>query len=721
MINLDDSIFEESQSQFEIKSFDERILSESIFDRSLSLQLEFEEEVRQATVNFYRALQEKADLRSTVTVFKSTIQHTMRMYIEKSRREVNEFSKAFEKKIEDDKAIINPHLSRLRTYISDTPLPHVLYESEDTMYEYTYIMEDKVPNVKYMDTFIEKNIDLEAIDGYKGYTEYKKLEMIEHDYNELVDYIKSGQCYSYARGFILNKKETPISAEKYSNELFKIYRNGGDVLPPHVTAGHVKKAIERFDKYTKAIANIRDDFDPFTTNRMKVVMDQLDKLDMIHAKKYFSNNDDSFEKWYSMYIALKNEQLLRLISIHHHCMNAKLDALIRSYIQDRNILVKAIGINNAQDEFIAENFDPYDYAGFLIEEQFNAIDMFIEATKITGLNESVTLEVLDEAVLDNLKNFLIGIGEKISETIGKFLDRVSELFSNSGKFLGANENKIKSDFIVKDVTLSNYYSYDNLITKLGTLTFKPTTAAELETQAENDRWQTAEDYRKTALNIPGFVYKEDGDSFKDQLSNFLRGQKQDIKSETINKEIRTSMFNFILKEFPTIKEAINKDKATVKSFGREMDTYIATKKNNSNATVTSTVTQASSITTGETTQSTNSAFTYQDTIDTYFNEVEIKQNKDPGDSGVQKSFNKDEPNKKDDIIKKMSAASKSYVKVNTDKLTIKMNILVEAQKQDMKILKWYVNQYNKNQKENKKNEKENNKNNENKSIAGSIK
>ena len=69
----------------------------------------------------------------------------------------------------------------------------------------------------------------------------------------------------------------------------------------------------------------------------------------------------------------------------------------------------------------------------------------------------------------------------------------------------------------------------------------------------------------------------------------------------------------------------------------------------------------------------------------------------------------------------MSAASKSYVKVNTDKLTIKMNILVEAQKQDMKILKWYVNQYNKNQKENKKNEKENNKNNENKSIAGSIK
>ena len=713
-------IFDDTKSQFQIKEFDENILSESIFDRSLSLQLEFEEADRKATLEFYDALQEKADYREAVSRFKATIRTSMRAYLDKSRLEVEYFARAFEKRIENDKEVITPHLAKLKRYLKEYPLVHILFKTEDVRYNYTYIMEDKVPNVKYMDTYLDKNIDLDAINAYKGYSDYQKLELIEKEYNDLVDYIKSGQCYARARGYILCKTGIEIAPENFDTELFKIYRDGGEELPSSVTVNDVLKAIDRFDKYTKAIKNIEDDFDAYSSRRMKVVMDQLNKLDMVNAKHYFGNDKDSFDTWYSMYIALKNEQLMRLTAIHHHCINAKLDALVKSYIQDRNTLVKAIGIDKAEEEFVAESFDIYDYTGFLIEERYNALDLYIEAMKITGTNlTEAQIESLQEGVMDNLKNFLSNMAGKISDVINKFAERANELFGDGKKFIEDNQKKLLSGQVFDNATIDNYYPCPDLTQRLGSLNFKLANVSEIEQNALEDRWQTDVDYIKSAVSIAGFTYKENEGSLKEQLITLLRGQKQQLNSKEINKQFLTEAVKYCTTDFPAIKKTLDNDKEVLKTFAKSMDTYIASKKANSNATTTTTTTQAQTIVSGNgQAQSTNDSFNYQDTLDMYFHEVDIKDN-NPGDSGVKQSL--DGAKKKGDDLKKIATAFKSYIKVNAQLVSTKMKLAVEHRKQYMKIMKWYVKEYNSQNSEGKETKNNEGKTTNNKSISDSIK
>lgn len=712
-------IFDDAKSQFQIKEFDENILSESAFERSLSLHLEFDESVRVATLEFYNTLQEaKVSYQEATSRFKAVIRQSMRAYLDKSRLEVDYFARAFEKRIENDKEIINPHLSSLKKNLQSKPSVEVLFNSDEVRYNYTFIMEDKIPNVNYMDTFIEKNIDLQAISAYKGLSDYQKLEMIEKDYNTLVEYIKSGECYSNARGNILCKKSS-ISAEDFDIELFKIYRDGGKEIYTPITVNDILKTIDRFDKYSKAIKNIQDDYDIYSSRRMKVVMDQLNRLDMINAKEYFGNSKNSFDKWYSMYIALKNEQLMRLTAIHHHYISAKLDALIKSYLQDRNILIKAIGITKAEDEFVAESFEIYDYSGYLIEEKFNALSTFIEAMNITRINlDESQIEMLQEGVMDNLKNFLSNMATRISEVINKFSDRANELFDGSKKFIETNQKKLLSGQVFDNATIDNYYPYDDLTQRLGNLNFKLANVAEVEQNALEDKWQTDADYIKSSVSIAGFVYKENEGSLKEQLVTFFRGQKQQINSKAINKEFLTEGIKYCTTDFPAIKKTLDNDKEVLKTFAKSMDTYIAGKMNNSNATVTATTTQAQTVATGTAqTQQANAAFSYQDTLDMYFHEVDIKDN-NPGNSGVKQSV--EGAKKKGDDLKKIATAFKSYIKVNSQLVSTKMKLAVELRKQYMKLMQWYIKEYNSQNKEEKETKNNTQKNTNNKSISDAI-
>jgi hypothetical protein len=411
---------------------------------------------------------------------------------------------------------------------------------------------------------------------------------------------------------------------------------------------------------------------------------------------------------------------MRLTAIHHHCINAKLDALVKSYIQDRNTLIKAIGIDKAEEEFVTESFDIYDYTGFLIEERYNALDLYIEAMKITGTNlTEAQIESLQEGVMDNLKNFLSNMAGKISEVINKFGDRVNELLGDGKKFIEDNQKKLLSGQVFDNATIENYYPCPDLIQRLGNLNFKLANAAEVEQNALEDRWQTDDDYIKSAITISGFTYDKNEGSLKEQLVNTLRGQKQQLNSKEINKQFMTEAVKYCTTDFPAIKKTLDNDKEVLKTFAKSMDTYIANKKNNSNATTTATTSQTQTIATGTGQAQPQESFTYQDTLDMYFHEVDIKSNDNPGDSKVKQSL--DGAKKKGDDLKKIATAFKSYIKVNAQLVSAKMKLAVEHRKQYMKIMKWYVKEYNAQNKEQKETNNTEQNTTNNKSISDSIK
>lgn len=715
MISLNDDIFEQSESP--LVDIDENCLYESIFDEYLALESEFNNSNREAFNELTNY--EKENIKSNVSRFNHKIRSTMRNYLEKSAFITDHYSRAFMKRYEQDSAIVKPALKSLSKELEEKPKAEVLFVSENVRYQYSNIFKDYIPNPDYMETFVLKKIDLNKIENIKGLTNTDKLEYMEKEYIELVDYIKTGRCYYIARGKVLHTKEE-ISVEDFPNRIFKAFRSGGKELSSKVTVGDVQDAIARYNKYPAAVEEIKNDFYKAKPKQYKAILRQIDELDMIGSKLWFGTETKSFEEFYTMYIALKYQQLLKLIAIHHQVMSAKLDALTKSYIQDRSTILIAMGISKADTEMFnpIEDVGINEYALFLIESQFNAMNNFMEMNSALGLIDADT-EALQEAAFDNLKNFLVNLFGRISETLGKFFNVASEKVTNNAEFLKKNGAIILSDKNAKGATITGLYTYKDITNRLlNDMKFKAITPAEIEEKARAGQWQNVEDYAKDDLKINGFAYKT-GEPLKQQLLNYLRGGKIEMSSEHLNKDMRTTMYKYCNAEILQIRQSIEAEKTAIKQFGTTMDQYLATKKNNSKAAVTSTTTQT--IQTGTTTTANaevNSAFTYQDTINTYFNEVDITQNKNPGDSGVKQSLDGD---KAEDINKKIINACKSCIKANTTKLSAQLKMSMEVYNAYMKVLKWYVKQINTENANTKKNNKNQTTQNNNKSIGGAIK
>lgn len=156
-----------------------------------------------------------------------------------------------------------------------------------------------------------------------------------------------------------------------------------------------------------------------------------------------------------------------------------------------------------------------------------------------------------------------------------------------------------------------------------------------------------------------------------------------------------------------------------------MDTYLATSANNNGDQVE--FNSEVNVRSSSEVQAQNASFSYEDTMTYYFNEVEIKQDGSPNANGVPKNQaaanadnQKAEANAKKEQDAKISKAVKSYIKANSQMLSAKMNIAVEAYRQSTKILKWYVTQYNNQTGENKNENKGKNTGNNNETISGAI-
>ena len=104
------------------------------------------------------------------------------------------------------------------------------------------------------------------------------------------------------------------------------------------------------------------------------------------------------------------------------------------------------------------------YSYFLVDEVFNARQMYIdmiETLDINTLNESEIM-ALNEAALDNLKNFVITIGKRVAEAIGRFVDRIEQITGINDKWLNENKEAILKPGVVGGATFNNLYKYTNI-------------------------------------------------------------------------------------------------------------------------------------------------------------------------------------------------------------------------------------------------------------------
>ena len=697
----------------------------SLFSNLLDSQLSFEEEYNAQLQESYSSISEAKKYDIIRTKFTQAMNIVIENYIKQQNIQIYRYINSFRKRIKEDKENIYPYLNKLKKYDSNE-----FINLGNSRYKYTHIFEDAVPDEKSLEVFISARVEVdEALSKYKTVTNLERLETLKTEYEKLVDYIKSGECYSKARAELLGINGE-VSAENFSEEIFKCFRAGGDLLSEQVTPKEVREAAERFSKYEELLKDITIGKDSIW-EPYRWIKKNLFRADLEFTHDWFGESKEEFDKFYNLYINLKTTQLLRLSQLHTQVICSRFEAIAKSYIQDREILIKACSIVSSNSNDINDTNNLEEYALFLIEEQYNAIETYLAMTRAMGndnlvINESEMI-ALDEAAFGNLKNYLINVCERLSDVFNKFLNKIQDLTKLDEKFLNDNLNKLTSDVMIKDeATLTNYYSFSDIMAKVGMVKFSSITADEIEARAANGQWQTPEDYatQTATKEIAGFNYEAGGAPFKEQLENFLRGNKQDISSNALNPRMRANLVGFCKNDFPEIRKNIEFNQNALKTFGQEMDKYLATSANNNNAQTTTTVQKTMTAQTGTAQQ--QEAFSYEDTMTTYFNEVEIKDNTPNTVPNNQAQANanmaKQDAQEQKDQNKAVANATKSFIKVNIQKCSALMNTVMGAYRQSMKILRWYLKEYNKqtqNQEAGNRNNPTNN-NQNNRTISGAI-
>ena len=370
-------------------------------------------------------------------------------------------------------------------------------------------------------------------------------------------------------------------------------------------------------------------------------------------------------------------------------------------------------------KYLNENDYIESYGYFLIDEAFNARQMFLEMTEVIAddkILDEATIIALNEAALDNLKNFVINIGKRIAEAISKFISRIEQITGVDRKWLNDNQAKILRNGVVADATFNNFYKYTNVDTIANTPIMDECNNTILD--ANKEKWTDEEGYISTnpTLGIPGFSYNSaSGNSLQDQLQSFLRGPREDnVKSDVLTTEVRQKYLAYCLEVFPSAKTTINNDKQRLKNTADNLESYIATKRSQQNVP-----TQPSETTTTQTTQTAqqtvasgqasssptvnvtgqtaaaNAAFKFE-TQDSFLNEVDVKEQNTKGQNTNtttkvdQNVTGEGAEKKKNDEIAQISKAVKTYYRVNSKKLSAKMNICTEAYRSRIKLLKWFV-------------------------------
>lgn len=372
-----------------------------------------------------------------------------------------------------------------------------------------------------------------------------------------------------------------------------------------------------------------------------------------------------------------------------------------------------------RDEYIES------YGYFLIDEAFNARQMYMEMIGFLSdgeipLTESAVVS-LNEAVLDNIKNFVITMGKRISEAITKFIEKIEEFIGADKKWLAENQGTILANQVIKNgAIIDNFYKYTNISQVINTSIVDDCNQTILE--ANKDKWENEEGYVSTKpdLGIAGFTYDANsGNSLQDQIQTFLRGEKVDnMPSEQLTPKMRKEFFEYCLTTYPAAKTSITVEREKLKNVAANLDSYIATKR--SETKVAPQPTETTGTQTTQTTQQTvasgaasaspttnatgnpaptNAAFDFEPKYD-FFNEVDIKNDNTSNNTNGEKQNTTTNVNqkvtgpeaeaKKEDETAAIAKAIKTYFNVNSKKLSAKMNVCTEAYRNRLKLLKWYV-------------------------------
>ena len=468
------------------------------------------------------------------------------------------------------------------------------FKEEDEFYydAYEYTINSNIPVVDALASFSKDfmDIDFSTLKDYDNSREKadKIISLLDEKYNNLIYEFQTGWFDSF-RGRVIEAKE-PIPADKFNEELFKIYRADRPMDKVLVDKKYANACYIRFNNYKSAErfckekqASIIKEYQDIKTKIDNMIKRHYDKdlskisIDLfgpgditmtnVSMAKEVINKLDAFMK-------LKSRQVVEMMTIHSLAFSAKLDAIVACYKQDREVLYKTISrvrnnIKLPKELLYDATNESYNcnYELFLIntESDKKDLDCFIKESLLIANNEST--EVLNEITWQSVKERIGKIIEVIKTMWNKFITKIVEIFATDKEYLDKYKEIILNrkpkpaklvmpkysegikNILVTDVPLFNYQNKELVEKLVDQVTFGT--------------------YITTGKRYQAYDGKEE---FSTYCKNIFRGSSNDIEvaSESLN---MTDIFNYCY-NYKNMVTKIQKDSTTIQSSGKNAENWI---------------------------------------------------------------------------------------------------------------------------------------------------
>ena len=317
------------------------------------------------------------------------------------------------------------------------------------------------------------------------------------------------------------------------------------------------------------------------------------------------------------------------------------------------------------------------------------------------LGESV--EVLNErSIGEVLKGLIDKIVTGIKNAWARFIKWAGDISTNNNKYLEKHKEVILNKKPLK-ATISSFNDYD--ITAIRTA--KVPTYDEIKLQnAPSEK----EDFISKFPELSKY-YKDKEKSFSDNVKYFLRSSKEphDVQATSLDMQklydyvynYNTNIKNDIQNDINKLEEANKKSQFTIKKLMKR-DSAKVTVKRTVNKTETTTDNKTAETSTTNTAssnngneQTNNEAFSFEKTLSYYFNEDGEGMNiKDaPDQEKVEKTDGGASTDTEAGKDKQLESAVKMYFTLCAELLGARLNTAQEAYKNYMRIIKWHVKKY----------------------------
>ena len=331
-----------------------------------------------------------------------------------------------------------------------------------------------------------------------------------------------------------------------------------------------------------------------------------------------------------------------------------------------------------------------DYMLFVYNEAYEQEKFNRSLYAIIGESEEVNKK---KSIGEILKSLIEKIITGIKNAWQRFIKWAGDMATNNNKYLEKHKDVILNKKPLK-ATISSFNDYN--ITAIRTIKVPEYNEIELQ-NAPSEKDEFISNY--FIKKYTGIKYDKEK-SFSDNIKYYLRSSKEphDVQATELDMQkiydyvynYNTNTKNDIQNDINRLEEANKKSQFTIKKLMKNDSAKVTVKRTEGdNKTETNKSSDSSSSDNKE--QSTGESFTFEKTLSYYFNEMDIKD--DPNQEKVEKTETSSSTDTKTDENKQLETAVRLYFTVCAELLGARLNTAQEAYKNYMRIIKWHVKKY----------------------------